>query len=102
MGKETGTCPSAVRETRFEDEKKHKNMRTNASERPKRKERKKERVSNWDNESLKPAAECKEIEYPKPDGKVTFDLLSSVALTGREQTHRMNRLRILLVCLKLE
>ena len=26
MGKETGTCPSAVRETRFEDEKKHKNM----------------------------------------------------------------------------
>jgi len=35
-----------------------------------------------DNESLKPAADCKEIEYPKPDGKLTFDLLSSVALTG--------------------
>jgi hypothetical protein len=35
-----------------------------------------------DNEALKPAAECKEIEYPKPDGKITFDLLSSVALTG--------------------
>lgn len=31
---------------------------------------------------LKPAKECKEIEYPKPDGKVTFDLLSSVALTN--------------------
>jgi len=35
-----------------------------------------------DNNSLKSAAECKEIEYPKPDGKLTFDLLSSVALTG--------------------
>jgi len=35
-----------------------------------------------DNQSLKPAADCKEIEYPKPDGKLTFDLLSSVALTG--------------------
>jgi len=35
-----------------------------------------------DNEALKPAAECEPIEYPKPDGKLTFDLLSSVALTG--------------------
>ena len=42
-----------------------------------------------DNESLKPAAECKEIEYPKPDGKVTFDLLSSVALTGKIQSKKV-------------
>merc|ERR1711936_1514900 len=35
-----------------------------------------------DNVTLKPASDCKEIEYPKPDGKLTFDLLSSVALTG--------------------
>eukprot|EP00088_Acartia_fossae_P040775 TRINITY_DN4250_c0_g1_i1.p1 TRINITY_DN4250_c0_g1~~TRINITY_DN4250_c0_g1_i1.p1 ORF type:complete len:615 (-),score=177.37 TRINITY_DN4250_c0_g1_i1:1101-2945(-) len=35
-----------------------------------------------DSGSLKPAAESKEIDYPKPDGKITFDLLSSVALTG--------------------
>jgi len=35
-----------------------------------------------DNQSLKPASQCQEIEYPKPDGKLTFDLLSSVALTG--------------------
>ncbi|KAI1292278.1 Electron transfer flavoprotein-ubiquinone oxidoreductase, mitochondrial [Halotydeus destructor] len=35
-----------------------------------------------DHATLKPAKECKEIEYPKPDNKVTFDLLSSVALTN--------------------
>jgi len=35
-----------------------------------------------DNKSLKPAANSQEIDYPKPDGKLTFDLLSSVALTG--------------------
>lgn len=35
-----------------------------------------------DAEHLKPAKECKAIEYPKPDGEVTFDLLSSVALSG--------------------
>ena len=32
--------------------------------------------------SLKPAAECTPIEYPKPDGKVTFDRLSSVFLSN--------------------
>lgn len=35
-----------------------------------------------DHERLKPIAECKPIGYPKPDNKITFDLLSSVALTG--------------------
>ena len=35
-----------------------------------------------DNTKLKPASQCQPIEYPKPDGKVSFDLLSSVALTG--------------------
>jgi electron-transferring-flavoprotein dehydrogenase len=35
-----------------------------------------------DNTKLKPASSVQPIEYPKPDGKVTFDLLSSVALTG--------------------
>lgn len=35
-----------------------------------------------DNTKLRPAKECTPIEYPKPDGKITFDLLSSVALTG--------------------
>jgi electron-transferring-flavoprotein dehydrogenase len=35
-----------------------------------------------DHSRLKPAKECKPIDYPKPDGKITFDLLSSVALTN--------------------
>jgi len=35
-----------------------------------------------DNETLKPASECERIEYPKPDGKITFDRLSSVFLSN--------------------
>ena len=31
---------------------------------------------------LKPAAECQPIEYPKPDGKLTFDRLSSVFISS--------------------
>jgi len=31
---------------------------------------------------LKPAAECKPIDYPKPDGKLTFDRLSSVFISN--------------------
>jgi electron-transferring-flavoprotein dehydrogenase len=32
--------------------------------------------------TLKPAAQCPKIEYPKPDGQLTFDRLSSVFLSG--------------------
>ena len=35
-----------------------------------------------DHESLKKASECKPIDYPKPDGKVSFDKLSSVFLSA--------------------
>ena len=35
-----------------------------------------------DHETLLPAAECKPIEYPKPDGKLTFDRLSSVFVSN--------------------
>jgi electron-transferring-flavoprotein dehydrogenase len=35
-----------------------------------------------DSETLKPAAECKPIAYPKPDGTLTFDRLSSVFLSN--------------------
>ncbi|NLY64135.1 MAG: NAD(P)-binding protein, partial [Alcaligenaceae bacterium] len=35
-----------------------------------------------DHECLKPAAECAKIDYPKPDGKITFDRLSSVFISN--------------------
>ncbi|CAB0043903.1 unnamed protein product [Trichogramma brassicae] len=35
-----------------------------------------------DHAKLKPASESKPIDYPKPDNVISFDLLSSVALTG--------------------
>jgi electron-transferring-flavoprotein dehydrogenase len=35
-----------------------------------------------DHAATRPADECPRIEYPKPDGKLTFDLLTSVSRTG--------------------
>ena len=35
-----------------------------------------------DHVQLKPAAECQPIDYPKPDGELTFDRLSGVFLAG--------------------
>ncbi len=35
-----------------------------------------------DHTQLKPAAQCKEIDYPKPDGVLSFDRLSSVYLSN--------------------
>ena len=35
-----------------------------------------------DNACIKPARECKKIEYPKPDGKISFDKLSSVFISN--------------------
>ncbi len=35
-----------------------------------------------DAESLKPAKDCKKIDYPKPDGVISFDKLSSVFLSN--------------------
>jgi len=35
-----------------------------------------------DSATLKPAAQCRRIAYPKPDGKLTFDRLSSVYLSN--------------------
>ena len=40
------------------------------------------RRSAADHTYLKPAAECKPIQYPKPDGKLTFDRLSSVFISN--------------------
>lgn len=41
-----------------------------------------------DHETLKPASACKEITYPKPDGKLTFDRLSSVFLSNTNHEER--------------
>ena len=35
-----------------------------------------------DHTRLKPAADCPQISYPKPDGKITFDRLSSVFISN--------------------
>lgn len=35
-----------------------------------------------DADRTKPAAECKKIEYPKPDGKLSFDILTNLARTN--------------------
>ena len=35
-----------------------------------------------DHTCLKPASQCQAIEYPKPDGKITFDRLSSVFISN--------------------
>ncbi len=35
-----------------------------------------------DHEYLKPASQCQPINYPKPDGKLTFDRLSSVFISN--------------------
>jgi len=35
-----------------------------------------------DHAKLRPAAECAPIQYPKPDGKITFDRLSSVYVSN--------------------
>ena len=35
-----------------------------------------------DHEAFKPAAQCRKIDYAKPDGKLTFDRLSSVSLSN--------------------
>ncbi|SCU72318.1 electron transfer flavoprotein-ubiquinone oxidoreductase, putative [Trypanosoma equiperdum] len=37
-----------------------------------------------DHKSLKPAASCVQIEYPKPDGEITFDLLTNLNLSGTD------------------
>jgi len=40
-----------------------------------------------DHTLLRSAEECKPMEYPAPDAQVSFDLLTSVALTGTNHDH---------------
>lgn len=44
-------------------------------------------IKGSDSSQLKPAKDCTPIEYPKPDGQISFDLLSSVALSGTNHEH---------------
>jgi electron-transferring-flavoprotein dehydrogenase len=39
-----------------------------------------------DCQTLLPASQCKTVDYPKPDGKLTFDRLSSVFLSNTNHT----------------
>ena len=43
-----------------------------------------------DHTTLKKAADCPQIDYPKPDGKITFDKLSSLFLSN--VNHEENQL----------
>lgn len=48
-----------------------------------------------DHSYLKPAAECKPIVYPKPDGKLTFDRLSSVFISNtNHEEHQPSHLTL--------
>lgn len=39
--------------------------------------------NSWeDHAATKKASECQPIDYPQPDGKLSFDILTSVSLTG--------------------
>lgn len=38
--------------------------------------------SGTDHGATKLASQCKKIDYPKPDGKISFDILTSVSRTG--------------------
>jgi len=40
-----------------------------------------------DSEKTKPAAECQKIEYPKPDGVYTFDILENLIRSGVNHEH---------------
>jgi electron-transferring-flavoprotein dehydrogenase len=45
-----------------------------------------------DHTQLRPASECPRIDYPKPDGRITFDKLSSVFIsnTNHEEDQRIH------------
>lgn len=40
------------------------------------------KITSPDNEHLQPASQFQKIDYPKPDGKLTFDLMTNLSRSG--------------------
>jgi len=40
-----------------------------------------------DSATTRPALECKKIDYPKHDGKITFDILDNLTRSGTNHDH---------------
>lgn len=53
-------------------------------------------ISNSDTDAAKTglASKYKEIEYPKPDGKLSFDLLTNLSFSGTDHNEQPSHLRI--------
>lgn len=47
-----------------------------------------------DSDKTKPAALCKKIEYPKPDNKLSFDLLTNLTRSGTSHTDQPAHLKV--------
>jgi len=47
-----------------------------------------------DSEATKKASECEEIEYPKPDGVLSFDLLTNLAYSATSHDDQPSHLRV--------
>eukprot|EP00002_Diphylleia_rotans_P011214 TRINITY_DN2221_c0_g1_i1.p1 TRINITY_DN2221_c0_g1~~TRINITY_DN2221_c0_g1_i1.p1 ORF type:complete len:586 (+),score=123.96 TRINITY_DN2221_c0_g1_i1:59-1816(+) len=45
------------------------------------------RYKHHDHEATLPADQCEPIEYPKPDGKISFDLLTNLTRSGTNHEH---------------
>ncbi len=45
------------------------------------------RNATRDADKTLPAKECEEIKYPKPDGKLSFDLLTNLQKSGAQPLH---------------
>ena len=52
------------------------------------------RNTKRDSEKTKPASEFEPIEYPKPDGKLSFDILTNLARSGTNHEDQPSHLRI--------
>jgi electron-transferring-flavoprotein dehydrogenase len=56
-----------------------------------------------DSDQTLPASECKKIEYPKPDNKLSFDLLTNLTRSGKHSTERWSSctwfgLSLIIIC----